>query len=133
MRAGTKIGYLNRIKKKPRKFKPKRSPRRRKRGGFLNRCNFANAGRDTVNTVMQGLNNFAPKLASQTSREVIKISEARIKQAINSGRQQIQKIASRIIRGAIEDVCKTLFRLLGNLGKQKSNQLKCKIFKLIKK
>ena len=103
--------------KKPRKFKPKRSARRQQRGGFLNRSNFANAGRDTVNTAMQGLNNFAPKLASQTSWEVNKILEARIKQAINSGRQQIQKITSRIIRGAITDVCKTPFRLLGNLGK----------------
>ena len=45
--------------------------------------------------------------------------EARIRQVINSGGQQIQKIAPQIIWGAIEDVYKTPFRLLGKLGKQK--------------
>ena len=82
---------------------------------------------------MKDLDNLAPKLISQTSKEIDKIAEARIRQAINSGGQQIQKIAPQIIRGAIEDVYKTPFRLLGNLGKQKFNQLKRKIFKLIKK
>ena len=84
-------------------------------------------------TALKGLYNLTPKLISQTSREIDKIAESRIKQAINSGGHQIQKIAAQIIRGAIEDVHKTPFRLLGNIGKQKSNQLKRKVFKLIKK
>ena len=37
------------------------------------------------------------------------------------------------MRGAIEEVYKTLFRLQGSLGKQKFNQLKRKICKLFKK
>ena len=73
---------------------------------------------------MKSLDTLAAKLISQTSREVDKIAEARIRQAINSGEQQIQKTAPQIIRRAIEDVYKTQFRLLGNLGKQKFNQLK---------
>ena len=69
---------------------------------------------------------LAPKLINQTSKEIDKIAEVRIKQAINDGGQQIQKIAPQIIRGAIEGVYKTPFRLLGNLGK-KFAQLKRKI------
>ena len=70
---------------------------------------------------------LAPKLINQTSKEIDKIAEVRIKQAINDGGQQIQKIAPEIIRGAIEGVYKTPFRLLGNLGKKKFAQLKRKI------
>ena len=66
---------------------------------------------------MKGLDSLAQKLIDKTSREVDKIAEARIKQAINKGGQQIQKIAPNIIRGAIEDVYKTPFRLLGNSKK----------------
>ena len=55
------------------------------------------------------------------------MTEARIRQVINNGGQQIQKIAPQIIRGTIEDVYKTPFRLLGNLGKKKFAQLKRKI------
>ena len=75
---------------------------------------------------MKGLDMLAPKLINQTSKEIDKIAEVRIKQAINDGGQQIQKIAPQIIRGAIEGVYKTPFRLLGNLGK-KFAQLKRKI------
>ena len=39
-----------------------------------------------------------------------------VRQVINDGGQQSQKIAPQIIRGAIEDLYKTLFRLLGNFG-----------------
>ena len=79
---------------KYRNYKRKWPARRQQRGGFLNRYNFAYAGRDTVNTVMKGLDNLAPKLISQRSKEIDKITEARIKQAINCGGQQIQKIVT---------------------------------------
>ena len=85
----------------------------------MNRHDFAYAGRDTVNQTLKNLNNTAPKLISQTSKEVSKIVEARIKQVINDDGQQIQKITPQIIRGAIEDVYKTPFSLLGKFGKQK--------------
>ena len=70
---------------KYRKYKRKRPTRRQKFGGFLNRYDFTYAGRGTVNTAMHGLNNRGPKLISQTSREVDKVSETSIRQAINSG------------------------------------------------
>ena len=82
---------------------------------------------------MKGLNTLAPKLINQTSKEVDKIAEARIRQVINDGGQQIQKIAPQIIRGTIEHVYKIPFRLLGNSGKQKLSQIKKKISKLIQK
>ena len=68
------------------------------RGGFFNRYDFAYAGRDTVNQVFKNLNNTTPKLIIQTSKEVDKIAEARIRQVINDGGQQIQTIAPQIIR-----------------------------------
>ena len=50
-----------------------------------------------------------------------------MRQVINDFGQQIQKIAPQIIRGAIEDVYKTSFRLLRELGKQIFSQLKRKL------
>ena len=81
---------------------------------------------------MEGLDLLAPKLIGQTSREIDKVAEARMKQILNDGGQQIQKIAPQIIRGTIEDVYKTPFRLLGNLGKQRFPQLKRKLSRIIK-
>ena len=79
---------------------------------------------------MKGLDALAPKLIGQTSREIDKIAEVRIKQIMNQGRQQIKKIAPQIIGGAIEDVYKTPFRLLGNLGKKRICSAETKIFKI---
>ena len=53
--------------------------------------------------------------------------------AVSSDRQQIEKIAPKIIRGAIEDVYKTPFRMLGNLGNKKFAQDKRKILNTIKR
>ena len=79
---------------------------------------------------MKGLDSLAPKLINQTSGEIDEIAVARVKQVINDGEQQIQKITPQIIRGAIGDVYKTLFRLLGNLDKKKFAQLKTKLSKI---
>ena len=43
---------------------------------------------------------------------------------------QIQKITPQIIRGAIEDVYQTPFKLLGNFGQKKLAQLKRKLPKI---
>ena len=58
-------------------------------------------------------------MTGQASKKIDKISEARIRQVINDGGQHIKKIAPHIVRGVIEAVHKTPFRLLGKLGKQK--------------
>lgn len=47
-----------------------------------------------------------------------KIAQNRINQVIKSGGAEVERILPKIIRGAMEDVYKTPFRLLGNFGKQ---------------
>ena len=79
---------------------------------------------------MKGIDSLAPKLIGQTSREIEKIAEARIKQLINNDEQQVKKTAPQIIRRGIKDVYETPFRLLGNLGKKKFAQLKRKLSKI---
>ena len=75
-----------------RKRLPKKRKRCRQRGGFLIRYDFAYAGRDTVNQAFKNVQNIAPGLMKQFSDQ------------INKGGQKIEKIAPKIIRGAIEDV-----------------------------
>lgn len=41
----------------------------------------------------------------------------------------MEQIAPKIIKGAIEEVYKTPFRLLGNLGKKQFAKIKRKLFK----
>ena len=98
---------------------------RRQTGGFLNRYDFAYAGRDTVNQVGKA----APKITLQATREIDKIAKQRINQIIRSGSSEIERVAPKIIRGAIEEVYKTPFRLLGNLGKKQFQKIKRKLFK----
>ena len=47
-----------------------------------------------------------------------KIAQNRINQVIKSGGAEVERILPKIIRGTMEDVYKTPFRLLGNFGKQ---------------
>ena len=82
----------------------------RQTGGFLNRYDFAYAGRDTVNQVGK----VVPKIITQTTGEINKIAEQRINQIIRSGSSEIERVAPKIIRGAIEEANKTPFRSFGN-------------------
>ena len=60
--------------------------RRRQRGGFLNRYNFAYAGRDTVNQVGK----IASGIIKQATYQVIR-----------SGGAEIERVLAKILRGAI--------------------------------
>ena len=90
MRTGVKNKNLKRLQKHL--IIKQRCGRRKRRGGFLNKHDFAYAGQDTVNQATKGLDMLAPKVIGQTLKEIDKIAEARIRQVINDGRQQIQKI-----------------------------------------
>ena len=103
----------------------KKRCRRLQTDGFLNRYDFAYAGRDTVNQVGK----IAPNIIKQATGEVNKIAQQRIDQAIRSGRSEIERVAPKIIRGAIKEVYKTPFRLLGNLGKRQFQKIKHRLFK----
>ena len=99
--------------------------RRRQTGRFLNCYDFAYVGRDTVNQ----LGKIAPDIINQATGEINKIAQQRIDQAVRSGGAEIERVAPKIIRGAIEEVYKTPFRLLGNLGKKQFQKIKNKLFK----
>ena len=103
----------------------KRKTSRRQTGGFLNGYDFAYAGRDTVNQAGK----VAPKLISQATGEINKIAQQRIDQVIRSVGAEIKRVAPKIIKGTIEEVHKTPFRLLGNLGKKQFQKIKRKLFK----
>ena len=97
----------------------KRKTSRRQMGGFLNRYDFAYAGRDTVNQVIINI----------VAGEINKITQQRIDQVVRSGGAEIERVAPKIIRSAIEEVYKTPFRLLGNLVKRQFQKIKRKLFK----
>ena len=103
----------------------KRKMSGRQTGGFLNRYDFAYAGRDTVNQVGK----IAPGIINKATSDINKITQQRINQAIKTGGAEIKRVAPTIIRGAIEEVYKTPFRLLGNLGKKQFQKIKRKLFK----
>ena len=102
-----------------------RKRRRRQTGGFLSRYDFAYAGRDTVNQVGK----IAPGIINKATADIDEIAKQRINQVIRDGGAEIERVAPKIIRGAIEEVYKTPFRLLGNLGKKQFMKIKRRLFK----
>ena len=70
-----------------------------------------------------------PGIINQVTGEVNKIVKQRINQIIRSGGAEVERVAPKIIRGAIEQVYKTPFRLLGNLGKRQFEKIRRKLFK----
>ena len=106
---------------------------RHQRGGFLSRYDFAYAGRDTVNQAAKHVKAIAPGLINQTmnrvdelapellctaTRELDMVAARRINQIAHRSGETIQRIAPGIIRGAIEELYKTPFRLLGQFGRK---------------
>ena len=102
-----------------------RKRRRRQTGGFFSRYDVAHAGRDTVNQVGK----IAPGIINKATADIDKIAKQRINQVIRDGGAEIERVAPKIIRGAIEEVYKTPFRLLGNLGKKQFMKIKRRLFK----
>ena len=66
----------------------------------MNRYDFAYAGRDIVNQAGK----VAPKIISQATGEINKIAQERIDQVVRSSRAEIERVAPKIIRGAIGEV-----------------------------
>ena len=106
--------------------KTRKSTLRRKQvGRFLNRYDFAYAGRDTVNQVGK----ITPGIINKATSDINKITQQRIDQTMKTGGAEVERIAPKIIRGAIEDVYKTPFTLLGKFGKKQLQKIKSKLFK----
>ena len=68
-------------------------------------------------------------MISQATGEINKIAKQRIDQVVRSRGAEIERVAAKIIRGAIKEVYKTPFRLLGKLGKKQFQKRKIKLFK----
>ena len=79
---------------------------------------------------MKGLDALAPKIIKQATGQLNEIAQRRIQQIIYQGGQQVEKIAPKKIKGAIEEVYKTPFRLLGRFGKKQLHSTGRKIKKI---
>ena len=109
-------------KKKRKKKKERKRPRQknsnkkhyRQHGGFLNRYDFAYAGRNTVNQAAK----VAPGVIKAAANGINTITTDRINQIITQGGKVMEHVLPNILRGAIEDVYQTPFRILGDFGKQ---------------
>ena len=98
---------------------------KRQHGGFLNCYDFACARRDTVNQAAK----VAPGVIKAAADDINKVAEQMINQIISKGGAEVDRVFPKILKGAIEDVYKTPFRLLGNFGKQQLNKLQRKILR----
>ena len=85
----------------------KRVKKRKQKVGFLNRYDFAYAGKDTINQAFKNLNNTAPGLINNLSNGLNKITKQRARQLIDQGEETLQKVGPKLIRDAIEDVYQT--------------------------
>ena len=106
-----------------------RHGKKRQRGGFLNRYNFAYTGRDTVNQATKNLDKLAPKLIDQIMNKATTGLDNISAKCID----QLKQIAPDLIKGAVEELYKTPFRLLGNMGKKKYKVLKKLVYNKMKK
>ena len=68
-------------------------------------------------------------MITQATAEINKTAQDRIDQIVRLGGAEIERIAPKIIKGALEEVYKTPFRLLGDLGKKQFQKIKRKLFK----
>ena len=64
----------------------------------------------------------------QATGEINKIAQQRIDQIVKSGGAEIERVAPKIIKGAIEEVYKTPFRLFGILGRRQFEKIKRRLF-----
>ena len=100
-------------------------PPKRQRRGFLNRYDFAYAGRNIVNQVTK----IASGLIKNASSEISNIAQQQINQIIRQAGQEIGRVLPKILHGAIEDVYQRLFRGLENFRKQQLQNIKRKKLK----
>ena len=68
-------------------------------------------------------------MITQATAEINKTAQDRIDQIVRLGGAEIERIAPKIIKGALEEVYKTPFRLLGDLGKKQFQKIERKLFK----
>ena len=62
------------------------------------------------------------------TNDINNIATGMINQIILQAGKEVERVLPKILRGAIEDVCQTPFRLLANFGKQ-FNKIKTKMLR----
>ena len=80
-----------------------------------------------VETLLTKQQKVAPGVIKNASNELNNIAKQRIDQIITQGGKEVERVLPKILRGAVEDVYQTPFRMLGNFGKQQLNKLKRKV------
>ena len=66
-------------------------------------------------------------MIKNASNEINNTAKQRIDQIITQGGKEVERVLPKILKGAIEDVYQTPFRMLGNFGKRLLNKLKRKV------
>ena len=66
----------------------------------------------------------APRVIKAATNDINNIANGRINQIILQGGKEVERVLPKILRGAIEDVYQTPFRLLDNFVKQRLNKFK---------
>ena len=79
-----------------------RKKKSRQTRGFLNRYDFTYASRDTVNQAGK----IAPKIITKATSDINKIAKERIDQILRSGGAEIERVAPKIIKGAMKKFIK---------------------------
>ena len=87
---------------------------------FLNRCDFAYAGRDVLNQAFKNLNKTAPVLIQNLKGEPNDVLQQRIHQVLTEGGAQLKEVGPQLLKGAIEDAYKTPI-LVQNLQRLNNN------------
>lgn len=108
------LTFKHESKKRHQKHRDTSRKWKKQRGSFLNRYAFAFAGRDTVNQVTK----VAPEVIKAATNDINKVAEQRINQITSKEVPEMERVLPKILRGAIEDVYQTPFRLLGKFGKE---------------
>ena len=93
---------------------------RRQTGGF-----FAYVGRDVVNRAAK----VASSIIKGATNEINSIAQQIIDQIISQGGKEIERVLTKVLRGAIEDAYQASFRPLGDFGKKQLKKLKNKILR----
>ena len=98
---------------------------KRQLGGFLNHHDFGYAGRDVINLAKK----VAPGVIKAATNDINNIAEQRINQIISQVGEKVECVLPKLLRGAIEDVYETPFRLFDNFGKKQFNKIKRNILR----
>ena len=99
--------------------------RKRQLDRFLSRYDFSYVGRGTVNQATKN----APGIIKTATKDINNIAKQRLNQLIFQRGKEVERVLPKVLRGSIEDIHQTPFRLLGNVGKNQFNKLKLKILK----